>query len=108
MLMAWDELVAGLNGCFQSEFGLKNCIYGSFQKAPATLGHTIAWIGAIVWLLVYSNFKRPYLSRSNSDSRVLGLDENLFESRIYPYASDWNLMLTPLLKFLIAWHDMFV
>ena len=37
---------------------------------------------AIVWLLVYSNFGRPYLSRPNSDSLVLGLYEKIFESRI--------------------------
>ena len=54
--MAWDRFVAGLKSCFRSEFGLKNCIYGSFQNAPATLGHAIAWIDAIVWLLVYLNF----------------------------------------------------
>ena len=82
MLMAWDGFVAGLKGCFWIEFGLKNCIYGSCQNAPATLGHSIAWIGAIVWLLVYSNFGRPYLSRLNSDSLVLGLYENIYESRI--------------------------
>ena len=35
----------------------------------------------------------------NSDSRVLRLYEKLFESRIYPYASDWHLVLTSLLKF---------
>ena len=78
MLMAWDGLVAGLKGCFRSEFGLKNCIYGSCQNALATLEHTIAWIGAIVWLLVYSNFGQPYLSLSDFDSHVLGLYENLF------------------------------
>ena len=99
MLMAWDKFIAVLNGCFQSEFGLKNCIYRSFQNALVTLGHAIAWIGAIVWLLVYSNFGRPYLSCSNSDSLVLGLNEKLFESRIYPYARDWHLVLTSLPKF---------
>ena len=50
MLMAWDGFVAGLKGCFRSEFGLKNCIYESFQKALATFGHAIAWIGAIMCL----------------------------------------------------------
>ena len=73
MLMAWDEFVAGLQGCFRNEFGLKNCISESFQNAPATLGYAIVWIGGIVWLLVYSNFGRPYFSRPNSDSCVLGL-----------------------------------
>ena len=82
MLMAWDGFVAGLKGCFWSEFGLKICIYGSFQNSPATLGHVIAWIGEIVWLLVYSNFRRPYLSRLNSDSCILRLYEKVFESRI--------------------------
>ena len=82
MLMAWDGFVAGLKGYFRSEFGLKICIYGSFQNASATLGHAIVWIGAIVWLLVYSNIGQPYLSRSNSNSRVLGLYEKLFEYRI--------------------------
>ena len=99
MIMAWVGFVDGLKGCLWSDFGLKNCIYGSFQNAPATLGHTIAWIGAIVWLLVYSNFGRPYISRLKSDSRVLRLYENIFESRIYPYASNWHLVLTSLLKF---------
>ena len=32
-----------------------------------------------------SNFGRPLLSRSNSDSGVLRLYEKLFESRIHPY-----------------------
>ena len=82
MLMAWNGFIVGLKGCFRSEFGLKNCIYGSFQNAPATLGHAIAWIGAIMWLLVYSNFGQPYIFRSNSDLRILGLYEKLFESRI--------------------------
>ena len=82
MLMAWDEFVADLKGCFQSEFGLKNYIYGSCQNAHATLGHAIAWIGAIVWLLVYFNFGRPYLSRPNSDLRIPGLYEKIFEFRI--------------------------
>ena len=82
MLMAWDEFIVGLKGCFRSEFGLKICIYGSFQNAPTALEHAIAWIGAIVWLLVYSNFGRPYLSRHNSDLHILGLYEKLFESRI--------------------------
>ena len=82
MLMVWDGFVVGLKGCFRSEFGLKNCVYESFQNVPATLGHAIAWIGAIVWLLVYSNFGRPYLSRPNSDSCIFGLYEKLFESRI--------------------------
>ena len=82
ILMAWDRFVVGLKGCFLSEFRLKNCIYGSFQNAPTTLGHAIAWIGAIVWLLVYPNFARPYLSRPNSDSRILRLYEKLFESGI--------------------------
>ena len=49
-LLFWDDFgtvlchgngmggfVAGLKGCFQSKFGLKICIYGSFQNAPATL-----------------------------------------------------------------------
>ena len=40
--------------------------------------------GAIVWLLVYSNFEQPYISRLNSDSRVFGLYEKLFKSRIQP------------------------
>ena len=84
MLMAWDGFVASLKGYFPSEFRLKTCIYGSLQNAPATFGHAISWIGAIVWLLVYSTFGRPYLSRPNSNSRVLRLYENLFESRIYP------------------------
>ena len=82
MLMAWDGFIAILKGCFRSEFELKNCIYGGFQNAPATLGHAIAWISAIVWFLVYSNFERPYLSRPNSDSHILGLYEKLFESSI--------------------------
>ena len=82
MLMAWDGFVVGLKGCLRSEFGLKNCIYRSFQNAPTTLEHAIAWIGALVWFLVYSNFGRPYLSHSNSDSCVPGLYEKLFESRI--------------------------
>ena len=99
MLMAWDIFAASLKGCFRSEFELKNCICESCQNAPTTLRHVIAWIGAIVWLLVYSNFGRSYLSSLNYDLCVLGLYENLFESRIYPYASDWNLMLTSLLKF---------
>ena len=99
MLMAWDGFVAILKGYFQSKFGLKNCIYGGFQNAHATLGHAIAWIGVIVWPLVYSNFGRSYLSGPNFDSRVLRLYEKLFESRIYPYASDCNLVLTSLLKF---------
>ena len=60
----------------------KNFFYGSCQNAPTTLGHAIAWIGAIVWLLMYFNFRRPYLSRPNSDSCVLSLYEKLFESRI--------------------------
>ena len=77
-----NSLNQGVKGCFRSEFGLKNCIYGSFQNVPTTLGHAIAWIGAVVWLLVYSNFKRPYLFRPNSDSRILRLYEKLFESRI--------------------------
>ena len=77
-----NGFVANLKGFFRSEFGLKNCTYGSFQKVPATLWHAIVWIGAIVWILVYSNFGQPYLSRSNSDSHVLGLYEKLFESRI--------------------------
>ena len=59
MLMVWDGFVVSLKGCFRSEFGLKNRIYGSCQNAPATLGHAIVWIGAIVWLLVYSNFGQP-------------------------------------------------
>ena len=59
----------------------------------------IAWIGAIVWLLVYSNFERSYLSRLNSDLHVLGLYGKLFEYRIYPYGSDRNLVLTSLPKF---------
>ena len=88
MLMVWDRFVAGLKGYLWSEFGLKNCIYGSFQNASTTLGHAIAWIGAIVWLLVYSNFGRPYISRPNSNSCVFGLYEKLFESRIQPYSSD--------------------
>ena len=82
MLMAWDGFVADLKGCFQSDFGLKNCIYGSYQKALTTLGHAIVWIGPMVWLLVYSKFGRPCLSILNSDLLVLGLYENLFESRI--------------------------
>ena len=82
MLMAWDGFIAGLKAYFRSEFGLKNCNYGSFQKAPKTLGHAIAWIGAIVWLLVYSNFGRSYLSCPNFNSCALGLYEKLFESRI--------------------------
>ena len=82
MLMAWDEFAAGLKGCFRSEFGLKNCIYGSFQNAPATLEHAIAWIDAIVWLPVYSNFELSYLSRPNSDSHVRRLYEKIFESII--------------------------
>ena len=82
MLMAWNGFIVSLKGCFRSEFGLKNCIYGSFQNASATLGHAIAWIGAIMWLLVYSNFGQPYIFRSNSDLRILGLYEKLFESRI--------------------------
>ena len=86
-------------GLLLGKFGLKNCIYRSYQNASATLEHAIAWIGAIVWLLTYSNFERPYLSRPNSDSRVLGLYEKLFESIIYSYASDMNLVLTSLLKF---------
>ena len=81
MLMAWEIFVADLKGCFRSEFGLKNCIYGSFQNAHATLGHAIVWIDAIVWLLVYSNFGQPYLSLLNSDLRILRLYENIFESR---------------------------
>ena len=82
MLMTWDGFVAGLKGYFRSEFGLKICIYESFQNAPTTLEHAIAWIGAIVWLLEYSNFGRPYLSRPISDLLILGLYENIFESRI--------------------------
>ena len=70
MLMVWDGFVAGLKDYFRSEFGLKNCIYGSCQNALATIGHAIAWIGTIVWLLVYSNFRRPYLSCPNFDSSV--------------------------------------
>ena len=69
-------------GPFQNEFGLKTYVYGSFQNVPATLGHTIAWIGAIVWPLLHSNFGWPYLSHPNSDSCVLRLYENIFESRI--------------------------
>ena len=94
MLMLWDGFVAGLKGCFRSEFGFKNYIYGSFQNVPTTLGHTITWIGAIAWLLVCSNFRRPYLSRPNFDLRVFRLYKNIFESRIHPYASDWNLVFT--------------
>ena len=94
MLMVWDGFVAGLNGCFQSKFGLKNCIYGSCQKALATLEDTIAWIGAIVWLLVYSNFGQPYISCPNSDLGIFRHYKKLFESRIQPYASDWHLVLT--------------
>ena len=45
----------------------KTCVYGSFQNVPATLEHTIAWIGAIVWPLLHSNFGRSYLSRPNSN-----------------------------------------
>ena len=82
MLMAWDRFVAGLKGCFWSEFGLKNCIYGSCQNALASTGHAIAWIGVIVWLLVSSNFGRPYLSRQNFNSCVVKLYEKIFESRI--------------------------
>ena len=82
MLMAWDGFIADLKGCFLSEFGLKICSYGSYRNALATLKHSIAWIGAIVWLLVYSNFRRPYLSSPNSDSHVLELYENLFKFRI--------------------------
>ena len=78
MLMVWDGFVVGLKGFFRSEFGLKICIYGSFQNVHATLGHAIARIGAIVWLLVYSNFERSYLSRPNFDSCVFGLYEKLF------------------------------
>ena len=33
---------------FYVSLGKKNCIYGSFQNAPTTLGHAITWIGAIV------------------------------------------------------------
>ena len=99
MLMVWDGFVAGLKGCFRSEFGLKICIYEGCQNALATLGHTIVWIGVIVWLLVYSNFGRSYLSCPNSDSRIFGVYEKLFESRIQPYASDWHLVLTSLPKF---------
>ena len=80
--MEWDGFVASLKGYFQSKFGMKNCIYGSFQNAPPTLGHAIVWIDVIVWLLVYSNFRRSYLSRPNSDLRVLELYEIFFESRI--------------------------
>ena len=82
MFMAWDGFISNLKGCFRSEFGLKIFIYGSFQKAPATLGHAITLIGAIVWLLVYSNFRRPYLSCPNTYSQVLRFYENIFESRI--------------------------
>ena len=82
MFIVWDGFVASLKGCFRSEFGLKIFIYESCQNAPATLEHAIAWIGAIVWLLVYSNFGRPYLSRPNFDSHVLRLYEKLFESII--------------------------
>ena len=99
MLMAWDGFVACFKGCFRSEFGLKICIYESYQNAPTTLGHAIAWIGAIVWLLVYSNFGRSYFSCPNSNSRFFRLCKKIFESRIYPYASDWHLVLTLLLKF---------
>ena len=75
-------VVSGLKGYFRNEFGFKTCGYGSFQNVPGTLGHTIAWIGAIVWPLLHFNFGRPYLSRPNSDLRVLRLYEKLFESRI--------------------------
>ena len=54
---------------------------------------------AIVWLLEYSNFGQPYLSRPNFDSRVFRLYEKLFESIIQPYSSDWPLVLTSLPKF---------
>ena len=41
MLMAWDGFVAGLKGRLPEQIWVENCIYGSFQNAPATLGHAI-------------------------------------------------------------------
>ena len=52
--MGW--VCSQFKGLFLERIWLKNYIYRSFQNAPATLGHAITWIGAIVWLLVYSNF----------------------------------------------------
>ena len=75
-------------GLLSERIWVENYIYRSFQNVPTTPGHTIAWIGAIVLLLVYSNFGRPYISHPNFDSRVFGLYEKLFESRIQSYASD--------------------
>ena len=84
--MGW--VCGRFKGLLSERIWVENCIYGSFQNASATLGHAIAWIGAIVWLLVYSNFELSYLSRSNSDSRFFGLYEKIFESRIKSCASD--------------------
>ena len=76
------RICSRFKGLLPERICLKFCIYGSCQNAPATLGRAIAWIGAIVWLLVYSNFERQYLFHPNSDLRVLGLYEKLFEFRI--------------------------
>ena len=39
MLMAWDGFVASLKGLLSERIWVENCIYGSCQNAPATLGH---------------------------------------------------------------------
>ena len=89
LIRTWPILRSQLRrGCSRSkglllnEFGLKTCIYGSCENVPTTLGHTIAWIDVILWPLMHSNFGRLYLSRSNSDSCVLGFFEKPFESRV--------------------------
>ena len=41
MLMAWDGFVASLKGLLPERIWVENCIDGSFQNAPATLGHAI-------------------------------------------------------------------
>ena len=61
------QVCSRFKGLLQERIWVENFIYGSFQNALATLRHVIAWISAIVWLLVYSNFGRPYLYGPNSD-----------------------------------------
>ena len=65
MLMAWDGFVAGLKGLLPERIWVENCIYGSFQNAPATLGHAICvnWCNSVasgvlqLWMTISFSFE---------------------------------------------------
>ena len=76
------RICSRFKGLLLERIWVENLHLRELPKCFCNPRHAIAWIGAIVWLLVYSNFRRSYLSCPNSDLRVLGLYEKIFESRI--------------------------